>query len=172
MIKIYAYQNKINDKIYIGQSSDLARRLWNHVNKPDKSMAIDRAIKKYGINNFDHWIITIVDTDEQANQEEIFWIAEMRYYLGKKMVYNISDGGLGGAMRGRKHSQKTLQKMSESQQRNIKDGKYIGFKKGNKYCRTFGHTGKKHSDETKKKCAHGKGKTWKLINGKRVWMEV
>lgn len=123
MIFIYAYQNKRNGKIYIGQTGNLIRRDHAHITNSDKSMHIDRAIKKYGRDNFDLWIIKNVDTQEQADYEEIYWISEMRRLLGNKAVYNISNGG-GAPMRGRKHTKITKKQMSKSAIG--KDGTNIG----------------------------------------------
>ena len=97
MINVYAYQNKINGKIYIGQTCETlerrARRNGIGYYQCDKFY---RAIQKYGWTNFEGWIIKIVDTQEEADQEEMFWISEMRNQIGKKNVYNLCSGGLGG----------------------------------------------------------------------------
>src|ERR1700691_1972617 len=103
---IYVYENRTNGKIYIGQTSDLKKRDYQHSNKNDNSL-LARAIKKYGRGSFDLWTICIVDTTAQANQEEIYWISEMRCQLGKNMVYNITDGGESGR-RGMKFSEESL----------------------------------------------------------------
>jgi group I intron endonuclease len=63
MIGIYKYQNKLNGKIYIGQSVDITRRQYNHKSSAFNEKANDynsqfhQAIRKYGLENFDFEII-------------------------------------------------------------------------------------------------------------------
>ena len=80
-----------NNKIYIGKSIDLKRRIHEH-NKPSQlSTVVDKAIKKYygKINE-----VTIVEycKPENLNKREQYWI---RYYksYSKGIGYNISMGG-------------------------------------------------------------------------------
>lgn len=103
---IYVYHNKIDGKIYIGQTQDLYQRDKAHIYNKANTY-IDNAIRKYGRENFELWTIAIVDSCEAANQEEIFWISEMRKHLGTDMIYNVSDGGE-ASMRGKKHYKKCL----------------------------------------------------------------
>ena len=58
---IYKYQNKLNGHIYIGQSINIDRRYAQHLydaeHRPERSTGIDKAIAKYGIENFDFSIV-------------------------------------------------------------------------------------------------------------------
>ena len=62
---IYKFTNKINGKSYIGQSQDLETRYKTHLrnfNKESASMyngLFYRAIRKYGIENFNYEILKI-----------------------------------------------------------------------------------------------------------------
>jgi group I intron endonuclease len=109
MHHIYLYENKINGMVYIGQTINLQARDHGHKYSGGK-YGVDAAIKQYGRHNFDLITIEIVDTIKQADLAEAFWIAEARKYLGKDMVYNITDGGLGWT--GTKHSEETKEKLS------------------------------------------------------------
>ena len=51
MIGIYKITNKLNGKVYIGQSRDIDARWRQHINAKD-NFAIHNAIKKYGEENF------------------------------------------------------------------------------------------------------------------------
>jgi group I intron endonuclease len=156
---IYVYENKINGKVYVGQTKDLKKRDNAHIYN-QHNLHIDNAINVYGRDNFDYWIINIVSTEEQADQEEIFWISEMRRCLGAEMIYNKSDGG-DASMRGRKHTPETISKMSDSR-KGINNPNYGKKKPG------FTNSG---SFKAGMKVSHNhKGKTWKLIDGKRVWL--
>lgn len=76
---IYKITNTINGKSYIGQSTDIHRR-WrseiadsNNVNSHSYDYPLMRAIRKYGINNFDFEIIEECKIEE-LNQKETYWI--------------------------------------------------------------------------------------------------
>lgn len=107
MIYIYAYENLINGKLYIGQTHDLTKRDRSHIH--GQKTVIDKAIRKYGRNNFALWTITIVDSQSLADQEESYWISEMRAHLGKHMIYNLANGGMCAG----KHSEETKNKLRQ-----------------------------------------------------------
>lgn len=158
---IYIYINKLDGKIYVGQTQDLKSRDKSHIyNK--SNLHIDNAIRKYGRNNFDYFILTTADNIESANQKEIFWISEMRRLFGDKMIYNKSNGGE-ASMRGLKHSDNTKKKMSDSK---------VGEKNPNYGKRFPGRTNSGCFKPGHKVHHNHKGKTWKLINGKRVWITI
>lgn len=53
MVGIYKITNKINGKIYVGQSNNIKRRFWEHQNRGAASrIPVDAAIEKYGSENF------------------------------------------------------------------------------------------------------------------------
>lgn len=160
MYYIYAYMNKLDGRLYIGQTQDLEARDKAHIYNRS-NLHIDNAIRKYGRDNFDCWVITTVDSIESANQEEMYWIAELRKHLGSDMLYNKSNGGE-ASFRGMKHSEETKKKMSES-----KNGE------GNpNYGKRFPGRTNSGSFKFGQKVQHNhKGKTWKLVDGKRVWLE-
>lgn len=112
---IYIYDNLINGKVYIGQTVNLKKRDNVHSTWSKAPWPIDRAIQKYGRENFSLNIITAVDTKERADYAEMDWIARAREHLGRENVYNLTDGGDGIA--GHKHSAETRKKMSETAKR-------------------------------------------------------
>jgi group I intron endonuclease len=179
MFYIYAYENKISGKIYIGQTIDPNNRDKRHVqnNGVKDNSLIDKKIKQYGRDNFDLWIISIIETKEQANQEEIFWIMEMRDRLGRKMVYNLTDGGDG--MSGFRHSEESKKKNSLAHIGRVPANKGKSpnektiMKMSSSHIGKNGYwTGKKLSEETRKKKSEAMtGKTWKMIDGKKVWFD-
>jgi group I intron endonuclease len=109
---IYYWENKINGKVYIGKANDFNERTKEHIYlaNTNPKYPIDCAIKKYGIDNFEIKIISFFCTAKEALLAEIEWIAEMRNYIGRDNVYNITDGGEGAL--GYKHTAETIQKMS------------------------------------------------------------
>jgi group I intron endonuclease len=53
MVGIYKITNKINGKIYVGQSNNIKRRFWEHQNRGTASrIPVDAAIEKHGSENF------------------------------------------------------------------------------------------------------------------------
>ena len=90
---IYLYTNKINGKKYVGQTiKPLKQRHYNHLHQNGNTY-FDRALKKYGEENFKLEILEddIFDLDE-LNKKEIYYIEKYNsYYDG----YNLTFGGQG-----------------------------------------------------------------------------
>ena len=83
-----------NNKIYIGISNNIYRRMLEHNNDFRNKLPIEYAIMKYGkITEFD--IIELINNTDEMKQREIYWI---KYYdsTNKEKGYNISLGGDGG----------------------------------------------------------------------------
>lgn len=94
MIGIYKIQNKINGKIYIGQSVNITRRLWEHKTfKNAKPENIDYYIQKEGIENFKYDIIEECEKDSLIEREK-YWI---QYYDSYNNGYNQTLGGEGAS---------------------------------------------------------------------------
>lgn len=90
MIGIYKITNKINGKIYIGQSNDIYRRFYEHQTKGASSrIPIDVAIQKYGKDKFLYEVLEECPISE-LNQRETFWIKKLNTV---KDGYNCSEGG-------------------------------------------------------------------------------
>lgn len=107
MIGIYKITNKINGKIYVGQSIDIDRRWkehrWDCVNPnvTDYNSKKNRALRKYGVDNFIFEVLEETD-EEDLNQREIFWITTLDTVNNG---YNLSNGGHGPNLTGENHSQ-------------------------------------------------------------------
>lgn len=89
MVGIYKYENKLNHKIYIGQSTNITKRKWEHVHAPSDSSLIDTLLKKYGEDNFEFAIIEECMAEE-LDSREIYWI---NYYNSYENGYNLTKGG-------------------------------------------------------------------------------
>lgn len=89
-----------NNKIYIGISSDIRRRINEHLNKDVKSyleLAISRAIKKHLIKDIE--IIEIIDKKERQKmrEREKYWIKYYNSFENKNIGYNMTPGGDGAS---------------------------------------------------------------------------
>ena len=86
---IYKITNKINKKVYIGQSNEPERRWREHCERQEKyESLIHKAIMKYGKENF---IFEILVWFEDYNEKEIQFIQEYRSL--SPYGYNILRGG-------------------------------------------------------------------------------
>lgn len=87
---VYKITNKINGKIYIGQTEKV-----DITNYYGSGVVIMKALKKYGKKNFERIILEVCQTKDQLNKAEIYWI---EYYnsTDRNLGYNISTGGDGG----------------------------------------------------------------------------
>jgi len=130
---IYKATNKVNGKIYIGQTiQSLDKRVYDHIyyalNERD-DMYFHRAIRKYSEENFIWEIIVECNSLEELNKTEIEMIEK---YDAFGNGYNLTDGGEG--IVGHKHTEETRRKIGEAQE-------------GEKHH----NYGKHHSKKTKKK---------------------
>lgn len=97
MIGIYRIQNKINNKVYIGQSVCIEERWEQHRTKcfnPNCSQYngyFYRSIRKYGLENFSFFVLEEC-SKEELNEKEIYWIS---YYdsSNPNKGYNLTLGG-------------------------------------------------------------------------------
>ena len=96
---IYKITNIINNKIYIGQvyNKSVQDRFVRHIKdaNPHSRSIVDKAIAKYGKDNFIVEQIDEAASLEELNQKEKYWI---KYYnsTNRNIGYNLTDGGDGG----------------------------------------------------------------------------
>ena len=89
---IYKITNKINGKIYIGQTiGSLSARWHKHCRTNSKCMALKNAIQKYGKENFTIKLISHCESLNLANHREEYYIKIMKSL--NPMGYNILLGG-------------------------------------------------------------------------------
>lgn len=131
---IYKITNKVNGKIYIGQTvRSMKVRLMEH-KRPSKNSLLAKSMRRYGIENFKVELIDEAYTIEELNNKEIYYIKKFNCIYPNG--YNLCCGG--GNTEGYKYTSIARSKMSSSRK-----GKYTG--ENNHFY------GKKHTEETKKK---------------------
>ena len=88
---VYVIRNRINNKVYVGQSVDAGHRFITHC-KPssnDGSSLIARAIQRYGAHNF--WYEILEHQVEDYNEKEQYWISKLNSLAPNG--YNVLHGG-------------------------------------------------------------------------------
>ena len=92
---IYKITNTTNDRIYIGQSTNIADRWKQHIKRgtgAEKGTLVGeklyRAMFEDGIWNFSFEILEIVENKEDLNDREKYWI---NYFSAKEFGYNMKN---------------------------------------------------------------------------------
>jgi len=102
---IYKITNLLNGKVYVGKHTcDRIENLYF-----GSGVAIKRAIKKYGKDNFKKEIVCVCDTEEKLNDAEIHWIEKFGSFGDG---YNLTKGGEG--LLGRKLSPSEIERARSS----------------------------------------------------------
>ncbi len=114
---VYKITNKVNDKSYVGFTSQLLKqRINQHKSKAKReggqSNKFYAALNKYGIENFDISILKKCKNKEELEKKEISLIKSL------KPEYNIAPGGNVGAL-GHRWSPEQKKKMSEQRKGRI-----------------------------------------------------
>lgn len=135
---IYKATNLLNGKVYIGQTTrTLKERMGEHLRHNES--VFDKALAKYGIENFKVEVIDTATTTDELNQKEIYWISYYKSF--GENGYNMCEGG--GNTTGYHHTQAAKHIMSVAKKQT-----YIG--KGNPFY------GKHHSEESKQKMSESR----------------
>ena len=90
---IYKITNKINGKVYIGQTVQSLKTRWRkHCNKKKGCFALQNAIQKYGKEAFTVEQIDVACSRDELDAKEIYWI---KFYdsMNPKKGYNLTSGG-------------------------------------------------------------------------------
>lgn len=126
---VYMHINKVNGKRYIGITSQPSEKIrWKRGSGYAKQKRFYSAIKCYGWDNFEHLVLERGLSKEQAEKREAELIAE---YKSNDLNhgYNIENGGV-------------IRKLSDEQKEHLRKI----------------NTGKKHSEETKKRMSEAQKK--------------
>lgn len=159
---IYKITNKINGKIYIGQTiQSLKSRWFDHCKPSSGCICLRNAIQKYGKENFTVEQIDIACDRNELDLKEQYWI---KYYdsMNRDKGYNLLSGGNHSVF-----SEETRKKISNSLKHSFIFQKFVRSNerrkklseshKGKKYSKEFGekisksNKGRKFSEEHKQK---------------------
>jgi group I intron endonuclease len=92
MFTVYIHRNKINNKLYIGQTCQKPKYRWNSGKGYVECPYFYSAIKKYGWDNFEHIIWATNLTQYEANEMEKSLIA-LYNTTNTNYGYNLALGG-------------------------------------------------------------------------------
>ena len=172
---IYKITNRINGKVYIGQTTQSIVTRWSKhcSNSKTKCYALYSAIQKYGKENFTVEQIDIASDRDELDKKEIQWI--QFYDCISPKGYNLTTGGkhcevsqevkrrLSEKNKGKKPSAKCIEavikankgrELSEEQRKKLSESRK-GKRNGMFGVRRFGEDnpnyGKRRSDESKRK---------------------
>lgn len=93
---VYIHTNKINGKMYVGQTvyGDEPNKRWRNGDGYKSHIYFWKAIQKYGWDGFDHEIIAGKLTKEEADNFERLLIDKLQTY-NNNFGYNLTLGGDG-----------------------------------------------------------------------------
>lgn len=108
---VYCWINNINDKLYVGSSTNLRTRFYKYYsikNLSEKRTPIHNALLKYGYSNFSLVILEYTSENENPIKKEQYYLVAC---LLLKPEYNILETA--GSSLGYKHSDETLKYFRE-----------------------------------------------------------
>jgi len=92
---LYRVTNKINNKIYIGQTVKPSARWWQHKHDAiDPKIPFHYAINKYGADNFEFEIIATCKSQNDANYIETELVKQYESHISTGKGYNATHGGM------------------------------------------------------------------------------
>jgi group I intron endonuclease len=121
-LQIYITTNLVNGKQYIGLHSKNDDLYFG------SGTLLLKAVKKYGKNNFKKEILEETDDIFKANKLERYYIKEYNA-VEDDTFYNLSHGG--ELISGRKHSDITIKKISETKKKSYENNPSLRYKAGN-----------------------------------------
>lgn len=139
MIGIYGIKNKINNKIYVGQSMDINKRFSKHIRELRKQKHYNKHLQR-SFNKYLECQFELIILEECKSSELGFKEQEWIYKHDKSELYNTFYHiqflqGDRNPFYGRKHTEKSKHLMSEWRKQN-----FLGENNP--------HYGKKHSKES------------------------
>ena len=101
MFYIYCYTNKLNNKKYVGQTSNPTRRKGEHryaaitPSSKEYNFLFHKKLREYGEENFIFEVLEEIDTTDldYVDAREQFWINQKESYVKTNKGYNLTLGG-------------------------------------------------------------------------------
>jgi group I intron endonuclease len=177
---IYLITNNTNGKVYVGSTVELEKR-WKMYRRHCHNSHLKRAILKDGIDNFEFEVITTVGVDSRE-PAETFYISAYNACDPAQGYNKLAEGTKGGRWsearkaaaagrpslrKGVKASLETRIRMSQalrgkpkSAEHNRKNSEGVTRARAAKKWASRGNTGKRHSEDTKRRIAETMRQVW------------
>jgi group I intron endonuclease len=116
LVRIYLITNEVTGKYYVGQTScGIEKRFRDHISSANTGckrgcVYLQRAMQKYGIENFSTQELASADSSEQGDALETLWIILLDA-RNPDVGYNLSTGG--NSTRGIKWNEKSKDELSK-----------------------------------------------------------
>ena len=144
---IYCYQNKVNGKLYIGQTINFKKRYKDFLSKSRYSGSyFNKAIDKYGKENFVYSILTHCKVTE-LNYYEAFYIKRLKTN-DPNYGYNLTTGG-DSAFQRTELCKESMRNAWDTERRNEQSNKQKGCSNYN-YGHRWSQEQKEKASKTKK----------------------
>lgn len=95
---VYKITNKLNGKSYVGiTTKTITERFDAHLNRANREKsAVQRAMKKYGKDNFTIEQLDTANSQAELFEKEIFWIEKLNTFKGYGYNLTLGGGGITG----------------------------------------------------------------------------
>lgn len=92
---VYKITNQINNKCYIGQTTQGISRRWTEHKRDSKNRDSEmyKDMRKYGVHNFSVEVLESGLTQQELSQQEVYWIKKTESF---ERGYNLTTGGISG----------------------------------------------------------------------------
>nr|UYL26265.1 GIY-YIG endonuclease [Cordyceps militaris] len=116
---IYCILNNLDNKVYIGSSMNLAKRVLQHIKNTQSNVYLQNAINKYKLENFSLYILEFCSDKDLTNIElnVKLIVLEQKYLDIFDNKYNINPTA-GKSRFGAKHSEATKELFKKIRQNN------------------------------------------------------
>ena len=101
---VYMFTNKLNGKMYIGQTIHEDLRIKHHLyaashpNTKNEGQPFVQALRKYGIDSFDYTRLFVTDDIDDKNELRRILEEKEQYYIKEydsvNKGYNMTEGGV------------------------------------------------------------------------------
>lgn len=165
---IYKWTHIASGRCYIGQSTqDPNQRRLEHISHSrysEKTYHFHNALRKYGIEAFTWEVLSHAKDIEELNLLEKKYIEKFNS-IGNG--FNLRQGG-----NNKLHSTESKLRMSEAQKLAHAKRRALGKDTFKKTRKTSGWRWTEKQKEKLYGRSYVRGMTWKIVNGKRTWLEV
>ena len=155
---IYAITHNASCKIYVGQSTNISKRVYQHQHNFSRKSCLYNAIQKYGWSAFTLTILEYIDDPNLLNGREQYWINTLdtnnrdKGYNIRLLVYSNrgirmsaeTRAKISAATTGKPHSPEAIAKMSAAKKGKKNSAEHIAHMR-------IANLGKLHTSETKAK---------------------